>query len=477
MGLAMAVKRTGFRYASEWGAGTVQACLGVTAVEPYHRRMTGGTKTRRGVMRLLHGAAFAPLLTACGVEGGSTQAPAALVSGEMAPEVEIYHQHSAAFMDGLLESYHQEQSRVRARGVVVSGGYEGLLEKIQLLASAGTPPAVAQAGFTYTRFMAKRIPMRPVADFIAAERFSTSDIWPSMLKLGQDLSGKQWGLPFAVSTPIFYYNANLLERAGLDPNKAARTWEELRAHAQKLTQGEQKGVAFNYTITGNWTFQAMVECAGGRMCSPDGLKVMFNEPPGVRALTYWTDLVIRDGVTVPTLYSGAATAFYTAKLAYINTTTASLDGIRTSVQFPKEQLRTTLFPTDGTKPRRVPAGGNNIFVLGSTPPLQRAGWDLVKFLVSPVGTSKMSQTSGYMAVRKSTLDKPEQMGTYLKENPIARTTYDQVNDMVGWHEWETSDAVQVRTIILKAQESALKGEQTPGRALDDAAAQVTPLLG
>jgi hypothetical protein len=37
--------------------------------------------------------------------------------------------------------------------------------------------------------------------------------------------------------------------------------------------------------------------------------------------------------------------------------------------------------------------------------------------------------------------------------------------------------VQVRTTILKAQESALKGEQTPSRALDEAAAQVKPLLG
>ena len=436
--------------------------------------MYAHTVSRR---RLVRAAALTPLLVACGAGGGRTDVSPALVSGEMAPEVEFYHQHGAAFVDNLLEAYHREQSRVKARGVALAGGYEGLLEKVQLLSSAGTPPAVAQAGFTYTRFMAKRIPMRPVADFIAAERFNTADIWPAMLKLGQDAQGKLWGLPFAVSTPVFYYNANLLERAGLDPNKPARTWEEMRAHAQKLTQGDQKGVAFNYTITGNWTFQAMVECAGGRMCSPDGLKAQFSEPPGVRALTYWTDLVLRDGVTVPTLYSGAANAFYTGKLGYINTTTASLDAIRTNIQFPREQLRTSLFPTDGTKPRRVPAGGNNVFVLGATPPLQRAGWDLVKFLVSASGTSLMSQTSGYMTVRKSTMDRPEQMGTYLKENPVARTTYDQVNDMVPWHEWETGDAVGVRNIILKAQEDALKGEKTPSRALEDAAAQVRPLLG
>nr|CAA9232207.1 Glycerol-3-phosphate ABC transporter, periplasmic glycerol-3-phosphate-binding protein [uncultured Armatimonadetes bacterium] len=423
------------------------------------------------------GGVVMPLMAACAIGTGESDSTRSPVAAEMAPEIEIYHQHAATFMDPLLEQYHQEQSKVRARGVVVAGGYEGLLQKVQLLASAGTPPAVAQAGFTYTRFMAKRIPMKPVADFIAAEKFTTADIWPAMLKLGQDAAGKQWGLPFAVSTPIFYYNANMLERIAVNPDRPARTWVELREQAQRLTREDQKGVAFNYTITGNWTFQAMVECAGGRMCSPDGRTPLFHEAPGVRALTYWTDLVLRDASTVPTLYSGAGAAFYVGKLAYINTTTASLDGIRRDIQFPKEQLRTMLFPTDGTNPRRVPAGGNNVFVLGATPPEQRAGWDLVKFLVSPMGTSKMSQSSGYMAVRRSTLDKPEQMGTYLQENPIARTTYDQVGDMVPWHEFETSDAVQVRNVILAAQEAALKGEKTPRQALEDAAAQVKPLLG
>jgi multiple sugar transport system substrate-binding protein len=417
------------------------------------------------------------MLSACAGWPGQTNPASSLVSGELAPEIEFYHQHAALFVDNLLETYHQEQPRVRARGVTVAGGYEGLLQKVQLLASAGTPPAVAQAGFTYTRFMAKRIPMTPVASFIAAERYNTADIFPAMLKLGQDAQGKQWGLPFAVSTPVFFYNAGLLDQIGIDPNKPARTWDEFREHAVRLTRGDQKGVAFNYTITGNWTFQAMVECAGGKMVSPDGLKPQFHEPPGVRALTYWTDLVLRDAVTPPSLYSGAGAAFYTGKLAYINTTTASLDGIRRDIQFPKELLRTTIFPTDGSKPRRVPAGGNNIFVLGATPAEQRAGWDLVKFLVSPTGTSKMAQTSGYMSVRRGTLDRPEQMGTYLAENPIARTTYDQVNDMVPWHEFETHDAVQVRTLILNAQEAALKGDMAPRQALEDAAAQVKTLLG
>ena len=78
------------------------------------------------------------------------------------------------------------------------------------------------------------------------------------------------------------------------------------------------------------------------------------------------------------------------------------------------------------------------------------------FLVSPAGTSKMAQTSGYMAVRRSTPDTSEPTSAYLK--------------------FETTDAVQVRSTILNAQEHAPKGEKTPGRPLEGAAAQVKPLL-
>lgn len=167
------------------------------------------------------------------------------VQGELAPEIEFFHQHSAAFIDGILDLYHHQQPRLRARGVVVSGGYEGLLQRVQLLVTAGTPPAVAQAGFTYTQFMVKRVPMTPVASFMAVERFDARDIFPAMLKLGQDRQGKQWGLPFAVSTPIFYYHAALLQQVGIDPDRPARTWDELRTQGRRIAQGETKGVAFN----------------------------------------------------------------------------------------------------------------------------------------------------------------------------------------------------------------------------------------
>ena len=81
-----------------------------------------------------------------------------------------------------------------------------------------------------------------------------------------------------------------------------------------------------------------------------------------------------------------------------------------------------------------------------------------------------------MAVRRSALTTPSLMGDHLAANPAKRSTYDQVNDMVPWHEFDTDQAVPVRTLIFEAQTAALLGQAAPKPALESAAAQVQPLL-
>jgi multiple sugar transport system substrate-binding protein len=401
-------------------------------------------------------------------EGGAGPAAAP------APQIDFYHQHGPGFVEPIVEKFHGAQDRVRISPVFVAGGYEGLLEKLVADVLGGKPPAVAQAGFTYTQFMIKRVPVVPVRLFLEADKVPTADVFPSMLALGQDAAGKQWALPLAVSTPVLYYNAALFRARGLDPGRPPATWAAVAEAARALTQGEQVGVCFNHTITGNWLFQAMMECAGGRMVTPDGRRARFQEEPGVRALTYWADLANRDRTKV--LNAPGLDLFYAGKLAMYVHTVASLENIRRALAWPAEELRTAVFPTDGARPRRVPAGGNNLFITAREPAQQRAAWEFIKYFLTPQGTSDMAQASGYMAVRRAALTTPALLGDHLAANPAKRSTYDQVNDMVPWHEFDTDQAVQVRTLIFEAQTAALLGQTTPKLALEGAAAQVQPLL-
>ncbi|MGB4135073.1 MAG: extracellular solute-binding protein, partial [Microbacterium sp.] len=61
----------------------------------------------------------------------------------------------------------------------------------------------------------------------------TSDIYPALLEAGQ-YDGKQYLVPSGASTLLLWYNADLFEAAGLDPDSPPATWEEMLADAQKI---------------------------------------------------------------------------------------------------------------------------------------------------------------------------------------------------------------------------------------------------
>ena len=53
--------------------------------------------------------------------------------------------------------------------------------------------------------------------------------------------GKTYGIPFQRSTPVLYWNKEAFKDAGLDPNKAPATWDEMVSFGKKLTKKDASG--------------------------------------------------------------------------------------------------------------------------------------------------------------------------------------------------------------------------------------------
>jgi multiple sugar transport system substrate-binding protein len=361
--------------------------------------------------------------------------------------------------------------------VQVEGSYEGMLERLQTLLAAKRLPQVADVGLHYTRFMIANVPFTPLKRMIDDDKpyvEQLADFVPAMLNLGKDpTKGDQVALPFNVSTPIKYYNSQLFEKAGLDPNKFPTTWDEMREAAKKMTVGgDQFGVYPSWTITGNWYFQAMVNSAGGEMISDDLQKVRFNEEPGVRALSYWVDLVKDKSFPTLTPQQGQQ-QFNAGKVAIYGESTAQVRNLKTNASFP---VRVAKFPTDGNKPRKSPGGGNNMWLLATDDQTRAAGWEFIKSCTSPETQAIAGRQMGYMAVRKSTVEKPELMGQFLKEDRDFAVTYEQLPDLVTWANFPGTSGTKVHKVLLDNTTAALNGQKTPKQALDDAAAEANRLI-
>ena len=61
-----------------------------------------------------------------------------------------------------------------------------------------------------------------------------------------DQKGNMLSFPFNSSTVMFYVNKDAFTKAGLDPNKAPKTWKEVMAAAEKL---KASGHACPYTTS------------------------------------------------------------------------------------------------------------------------------------------------------------------------------------------------------------------------------------
>ena len=86
---------------------------------------------------------------------------------------------------------------------------------------------VQQMADSKTRDPDRRVHRRPSG-------FDTSPFLPRVLLEPTRPSGVQWSMPFNVSDPVLYYNRQMFEAAGLDPDQPPMSLDELRATSQQL---------------------------------------------------------------------------------------------------------------------------------------------------------------------------------------------------------------------------------------------------
>jgi multiple sugar transport system substrate-binding protein len=413
-------------------------------------------------------------LTGC-FNSSSTSKEAAADKKDLV-EIEFWHIHGGVHgevIKKLAQEFNEKQNKIHVTPVFIEGTYEGIIEKLQAKAATKQLPVLTEVGFTYTSYMQENMPIVSMQPLIDRDKVDLTDFYPTMLGLSKGKDGKLYSLPFAVSTPVVYYNKQMFQEAGLDAENPPKTFAELKDAAAKLTKGDQKGIYFDYAISGNWLFQAMVETMGGQMIADDGKTVMFDQAPGVNALQYWNDLVTDQ--SMPVIDSKQAMQSFTSgKLGIFVSTIMYLPQLQKDSKFT---IATTVFPVDGAHKRKVPAGGNSLFILKTTPEKEQAAWEFVKFLTSKDGYGIMAKGMGYMSSRKSVVDDDQMLGKYLREENLpANTTYLQVDDMVKWYNFPGKTGTRIYKITQDAIQATLAQQKTATQALSDAAIEANKLL-
>jgi sn-glycerol 3-phosphate transport system substrate-binding protein len=258
--------------------------------------------------------------------------------------------------------------------------------------------------------------LQPLDDLMKAENINPSDYVDVFFK-ETVRAGKQVVLPFARSTPIFYYNKDAWAKAGL-PDRGPKTWDEfISDFAPKLkSQGVAHGIggAASYSA---WVFQGVDWAYGGSYSDPD-FTIRIQEANSVKAGETWRSMV-NAGLAQPSQDPG--TDFNSgANLSYLDST-AGLAGHESAAKF---KVGTAFLP-EGPVGFGCCTGGSGMSIINTAPKEKQQA--AMKFLAFATGTDTIfwSQNTGYMPVRNAALQSQE-MKTFYEAHPNFKTTVDQL---------------------------------------------------
>jgi len=324
-------------------------------------------------------------------------------------------------------------------------------------------PDVYYSGFhllsELARTLAKRNQIVDLGPLLAAEskEFRDRNYSPKIVNLGK-VDGKLYGLPFNASSPIMYYNAELVKKAGGDPDHMPDNWDGILALAAKIRSTDVAGLAYNvHDWPDVWLYHAMITQAGGTVV--DGAKVPLGGPDlGVKVLERFRRFVAEDGMPLID-WDQSRQQFIAGRIGIFFDTPARLRQV-TDLIGDKFTLRTAIFPIDNQAKGGLPTGGNAAIITTRDPKKQKAAWEFLKFVTGPEAQKIVVESTGYLPTNLRAAG-PEFLGPYYDKNPNFRTVSLQVDRSVPWQGYPGGKSVKTwraqREIII----AVMRGELAP----------------
>lgn len=192
--------------------------------------------------------------------------------------------------------------------------YDNFRDQIAASAPAGVGPDVATLFYGWVPAWVDAgylIPL-PEDQFPPAEIEATfSPMVPNSI-----FEGSYWAIPTAVRTLALFWNKDLFDAAGLDPEVPPKDLDELVEFAVALTEYDDAG---NIIVEGfpvapaaqdhHWFREVLVRQFGGVPYSDDNRTVMYNSPEGCEAFKYMVQFETELNTGSNDLFEDATTAF------------------------------------------------------------------------------------------------------------------------------------------------------------------------
>ncbi len=389
--------------------------------------------------------------------------------------VELTFWHSMSIYQGdtleqLVEEYNNNNEDIQVR-LIFQGLYDDMKIKLINAVKTGDLPDVSQVAIEYLDVFIDDSRIEPITDYISED--DKNDIL-SQFWNGVTRQREIYAFPFNHSVQVLYYNKDAFEKAGLDPDKPPKTWEDVIKYGKKLTKDfdgdgtiDQWGILVS--LEGVFGFTPLIRQVGGEFLNNDRTKALFNSEEGVRVMELVQKMAYEYKIMPSnwTLFEGTS-AFLQGKIAMGPITCAG-------IKFAEDNLpwKLGIAPLPYIENKSVLLGGAGLVIFSKSSHRRKAAMNFISWLTNKENSIRWHEKTGYLPIRKSAMESFELQSFHrLNPNykvPVEQLSYSRPPDFTPY-------LPQIDQIVRYAIEDIMINRKDPQKTLNIAAEKVNNLL-
>ena len=305
----------------------------------------------------------------------------------------------------------------------------------------------------------------------------------AVLSYYMNADGDLVSMPFNSSTPIMYYNVDMLKKAGIAPlsKTIPITWDELGDITKKIVDGKIAPAGMvtawqswtqieNYSAIHNIAFASKANGYEGLDC-----QLMINNPQVVKHITRlksWAD--DKRFMYGGQKYQGPKAEFIAQNVAFYIDSISGIAKLKKAVNDFKWDAAPLPVEAGTKKLQNSIIGGASLWVLkGHSKEEYKGVATFLKFLAGNEMQEYWHKETGYFPITIDAYESLKAKG-YYAANPLQEVGINQLNRAIPTkisRGLRLGYFVQIRNIINEELELVWNGKKSPQEALDNAAAR------
>ncbi|SMB97531.1 ABC transporter substrate-binding protein [Deinococcus hopiensis] len=392
--------------------------------------------------------------------------------------VEFWHSFGDAKRSGWIQARAEEYNRAHPNVKVVpsyKGSYNDSLQATILAARQNKAPALVQIFEVGSQLALDSGVFQPIS---SVKNVDFSDYIKPVINY-YTIGGKVNSLPFNSSSPVLYFNQDLMKKAGLNPKTPPTTFGALLKACQKIEAAKLGVTCFGMSLNGWFVEQWMAQQGATLLNNGNGRSsrataTNLNSVAAKNIFSFFKTLQDNKAFTYTGKledWDGSDAIFTNQKTVFHITSTADIGNIRDAAQKSGFTLGVGVLPiANGTKRSGVVIGGASLWISKGVGRAQAEGaLDFALYMTNTKNMADWHKLTGYYPVRQSSIELLRKQG-WFTQTPLQLVAFNQLTRTVPSPATAgglNGTAIQTRKIIEEGLQKVLAGQSV------DAALQET----